>query len=451
MATTITAASVYLPAYRRPGRRGGAARIVTAGFDEDAVTLAAEAVRRLGPAREGAAALLFASASFPYAEKANSATVAAAAGLPKGILAIDVGHGMRAALDALALAGPLAAAVGPVIVVAADCRRFPAASLGESSAADAAVAVVVGPGEALCTIAKGAAVNAEVLDAWRPDGEWLVREAEEHFREDAAIDAIRKALTRLAAIGEGGEGFARAVLPFADVRRRAAVAAAAGIGAERLAATTAATIGYAGTAAPMLDLLLALDETRPGQLLLWTVFGDGAAACAVEAGTRRPDVRMLSEPPPGLEVDLPTYRSWRAADGGEPWARTAPAPHALWREVGELFRFEAGRCSACGLVQYPPQRICARCRGRDWTPVSLADARGTVFTYSLDYVAGTPDIPLVHTVVDFDCGARAMMMLTDRDPAQVRIGMPVEPTFRRVFTADGIHNYLWKVRPAVRS
>jgi len=30
----------------------------------------------------------------------------------------------------------------------------------------------------------------------------------------------------------------------------------------------------------------------------------------------------------------------------------------------------------------------------------------------------------------------------------VRIGDRVELTFRRLFTAEGVHNYFWKARPA---
>ena len=37
--------------------------------------------------------------------------------------------------------------------------------------------------------------------------------------------------------------------------------------------------------------------------------------------------------------------------------------------------------------------------------------------------------------------------LTDCDPADIKIGTRVEMTFRRFFTADGIHNYFWKARP----
>jgi uncharacterized OB-fold protein len=54
---------------------------------------------------------------------------------------------------------------------------------------------------------------------------------------------------------------------------------------------------------------------------------------------------------------------------------------------------------------------------------------------------------MVAAVVDFDGGGRYPVEMTDMDPGEVKIGMRVEMTFRRLFTADGIHNYFWKARP----
>ena len=47
-------------------------------------------------------------------------------------------------------------------------------------------------------------------------------------------------------------------------------------------------------------------------------------------------------------------------------------------------------------------------------------------------------------VVDFDGGGRLPVELTDVGRTDVAIGGRVEMTFRRLFTADGIHNYFWK-------
>jgi uncharacterized OB-fold protein len=38
-------------------------------------------------------------------------------------------------------------------------------------------------------------------------------------------------------------------------------------------------------------------------------------------------------------------------------------------------------------------------------------------------------------------------MMTDREIDDVKIGMPVEMTFRKLHTVGGIHNYYWKSMP----
>ncbi len=39
------------------------------------------------------------------------------------------------------------------------------------------------------------------------------------------------------------------------------------------------------------------------------------------------------------------------------------------------------------------------------------------------------------------------MELTDVDPDTVDIGDRVAMTFRKLYTADGIHDYFWKAKP----
>jgi uncharacterized OB-fold protein len=53
---------------------------------------------------------------------------------------------------------------------------------------------------------------------------------------------------------------------------------------------------------------------------------------------------------------------------------------------------------------------------------------------------------MVAVVVDFDGGGRFSCELADADPAAVRIGDRVTMSFRRMSTADGVHNFFWKAR-----
>jgi uncharacterized OB-fold protein len=147
-----------------------------------------------------------------------------------------------------------------------------------------------------------------------------------------------------------------------------------------------------------------------------------------------------------------TYARWRDVWVTDAAARrptpASPSVTALWRESDKNLRLYGATCNQCGYVQYPAQNVCVNCRARDdSSPLRFSDQPGTVFTYSLDYLAGTTDSPLVITVVDFQVGGRMLCMMTDRELDEVQIGMPVEMSFRKLRVVNGIHNYYWKAIP----
>jgi uncharacterized OB-fold protein len=77
----------------------------------------------------------------------------------------------------------------------------------------------------------------------------------------------------------------------------------------------------------------------------------------------------------------------------------------------------------------------------------MGSVAGTIVTFTVDRLAYSQSPPVVFAVVDFDGGGRLPIELTDVDEDEIRVGGRVEPTFRRLFTADGVHNYFWKARP----
>ena len=79
--------------------------------------------------------------------------------------------------------------------------------------------------------------------------------------------------------------------------------------------------------------------------------------------------------------------------------------------------------------------------------VRLADVGGQVATFTVDHLAFSLSPPVVGAVVDFDGGGRYRCEMTDVDPTAIAIGTRVEMSFRRLYTAQGVHNYFWKARP----
>ena len=132
----------------------------------------------------------------------------------------------------------------------------------------------------------------------------------------------------------------------------------------------------------------------------------------------------------------------------EPPRRPEPARvsgTAAARTVDWKFGFVGSRDPKTGDVFLPPMRVSADGERTDqMEPAPMADVHGTIATFTVDRMAYSPSPPIVFAVVDFDGGGRLPIELTDTDLEEVAIGGRVEMTFRRLFTADGIHNYFWK-------
>src|SRR5204863_121971 len=78
---------------------------------------------------------------------------------------------------------------------------------------------------------------------------------------------------------------------------------------------------------------------------------------------------------------------------------------------------------------------------------AAAPGETILLVVAADHLAFSPAPPMINAVVDFEGGGRYTLEVADADPDEVAIGTPLELTFRRLYTVDGVHNYFWKVRP----
>src|SRR6266542_2855669 len=123
----------YVPRYRLSGKAlcavwgaGGAGERAVAGYDEDSLTMAAEAalIALHGRDAKTVGACFLASTSAPYAEKSSAAIVATVADMPAAVLTADLGGSLRAGTTALRLALDMvkAGSAAHALVAAADVR-----------------------------------------------------------------------------------------------------------------------------------------------------------------------------------------------------------------------------------------------------------------------------------------------------------------------------------------
>jgi uncharacterized OB-fold protein len=246
-----------------------------------------------------------------------------------------------------------------------------------------------------------------------------------------------------------------------DARRHGQLARHLGFQPEQVQDPLFGRMGNTGAAFPLMLLAGALEDGSPGQLLLTVAYGDGSDVLGFRTtskiGERGHGLGVSGFLDSGQVLDsYETYAKWRNVWLTDSSSRRpnpqSPSVTALWRESDQNIKFHGGVCNQCGYVQYPPQRVCVECQSRDdSTPIRLSDKLGTVFTYSLDYLAGTVDTPLAVVVVDFEPGGRVLCMMTDREVGEVQIGMPVQMSFRKLRVVNGIHNYYWKAVPLRRA
>jgi hydroxymethylglutaryl-CoA synthase len=151
-------------------------------------------------------------------------------------------------------------------------------------------------------------------------------------------------------------------------------------------------------------------------------------------------------------IDYEKYLKWRDLIPLEQPRRPdlrPPSVTCLWRERKSALSLYGSRCLQCGAVQYPPQRICANCQVQDDSVAhKLSDKKGEIFTYAIDYLTPSREVPAIIGVVDFEGGGRLMCEVTECELSQVRIGMPTEMCFMKLDRKGGIHSYFWKARPA---
>jgi uncharacterized OB-fold protein len=109
-----------------------------------------------------------------------------------------------------------------------------------------------------------------------------------------------------------------------------------------------------------------------------------------------------------------------------------PAFHLPFWEALKRHELRLQKCEDCGALRYIPAEICPRCASQAcaWTPVS---GRGRIYTYTVIHRGPTPayqaEAPYVIAHVELDEGPRVISNLVGCDPAEVRIGMPVEVLF----------------------
>lgn len=442
------------------GGGGGRGQRTVASYDEDTTSMGVEAARLALSDTAGAPKperLYFATTSPAYRDRTNANVIHGALSLQTPALAVDMVGSVRSGIGAIVAALD---AVEPTLVVLSDIRTGLPGSADEYDGGDGAAALLFGgpyDGPVLANVLAVASTTGEFLDRWRAPDEQTSRVWEERFSEHAYgpltqaafDDALKKA-------GLTADSVDRLIVSGLSNRATRQFAARSGVRTDALLDNLSASVGNTGAAQPGILLADVLDHASPGAIIALVTLADGATTLILqtteELAEHQSSLPVRKQIASGCDtLRYTTFLTWREMLHREPPRRPDPAPPAAppsYRRAAYKFAFVGSRCTACNTIHLPPARVCASCHVVDqMTDAPMSEASGRITTLTVDSLVYTPQPPAVLAVIDFDNGGRFRCQLTDVDPPTVGVGDPVEMTFRKVLTANGIHNYFWKARP----
>jgi len=468
----ISSFGSYIPYFRLDrkviseiwGRHSIGGERSVANNDEDAITMAVEASRNCIGTQDLDAVdgLFFATTSAPYKEKMNASLIGTAVDLKREITTIDFANSLRSGTGALKAAfdSAKAGSLGNIVVAASDCRIGYPRSDQEQAFGDAAAAVMVSGENLSACFEGGYSISNEMMDVWRNPEDTFVKTWESRFiLTEGYLSHMKEAVSGLLKrYGLDPKSISKAILPAPDARSHKTLSKQLGFDIDtQVQDPLLSKVGHCGAAQALLMLVSALEEARPGDLLLLANYADGADAMffkvtdGIEKMKNHRTVKNYLED----KTLLPSYARFLSYKGlvetvpGEPF-RLMPSATASWRDRKCILRCHGSRCTACGKTTFPVQRICYHCGAKDeFDEVPLSHLKGQVFTFTLDNLAGRSDDPVVvQTIADLgEEKVRFYGMMTDCDPREVEVGTPINLTFRRIYEGAGMHNYFWKCRP----
>ncbi len=401
----IVSYGAYIPYYRLPrsvinkawGRSGGRGEKAVANYDEDPISMSVAAgidcLKGIDP--KTVDALFMATTSSPYKERQNSTITATALDLRQEARSADFTNCLRVGTIAMlsAIDAVNAGSAKSVMVTAADMRMGGAASENEQDFGDGSAALLLGNERVIVEIEGSYTLSDDFVDYWRAHDDTFVRSWEDRFGLD---EGYRKIPAEAAAgvmkkYNLSPKDFTKACFAGPNTRRHAELGRVMGFEPTQIQEPLLDTVGNTGAALPLMILVAALEEAKPGDRILLVSWGNGSDALVLRVTEEIKNIKNRRGIKRHLEIkraldDYGKYLHWRGLVLQEPTlrpGRAAVSMSSLWREHRSALPLYGVKCKKCGTPQLfltvhsTRAHVCLECFARDeFEPYKFADKRG---------------------------------------------------------------------------
>ncbi|MHB8085417.1 MAG: 3-oxoacyl-[acyl-carrier-protein] synthase III C-terminal domain-containing protein [Dehalococcoidia bacterium] len=440
-----------------------------ANWDEDSITMAvAAAVDCLkGENSQVVDGVYFASTSQTYSLRQNAGIVAAALDLKTDTRTADFTDSTKSGTAALLAAADAIAAgsLNSCLVAAADCRVSKVGSNGDYTYGDGAAAFLLSKEDVIANIEGTFSTTHDFVDRRRLEGERMEHMWEERFIRDAGyMKFIPEAIKGLVDKYKLNiKDFSKVIYACSFTGAHSALAKTLGLAPEQVQDPMLNNVGETGVAQSLMMLAAALEDAKPGDKIMVVSFGQGCDAFYLTVTDNITKMKGKKGIKGNLanKASLESYEKYLAFRKLMPSEIGIRGEETLYtsfsivsRDSREIYGMVGTKCKKCGTPAWPAQRICPNpdCGAVDQIePYRFADKKANIFTYTSDYLAPSIDPPSSYGFIDFVGGGRTGVDFTDCDAKSLKVGLPVELSFRIKFTDEkrAAVNYGWKGIPII--
>ena len=125
-----------------------------------------------------------------------------------------------------------------------------------------------------------------------------------------------------------------------------------------------------------------------------------------------------------------------------------------WREIPQRYNIIGNECESCGKIYFPPRENCPYCRRKSLGKMAEKKlcGMGEIITYTIIYVGPEnfeEQIPYPIAIVKLDEGPKITAQIVDCNIHDIKIGMRVQATFRKIHEDGyiGAIHYGYKFKP----
>jgi hydroxymethylglutaryl-CoA synthase len=257
------------------------------GPDEDAITMAKEAVERAlrmaGVGKAGIGAILCGTTSNPYSGKPIGSVLSKALGIEGPILAADINFSGKSCSEAFLLCAGLVGSGMASRAIAAGSDSIPWGPWNEGAiySSCGAAAFVLGRdgGSSIASLEGSSTWVMDALDTWALRGS-AQRRNSGRFAERAMVQCVTSSVEALLReLGLGPGDFDHVILPQSDPRSASGLAKRLGFKPEQMeAGLVLPKLGNVEALSGMLGLVAVLDVAKPSERILVATFGNGAGS-----------------------------------------------------------------------------------------------------------------------------------------------------------------------------